>query len=77
MQSRSQRDLLWAIGFSFCMSTTALWAQTPTPAYKDIKLKNGLRVVVMEDHSAPVYAVAVIYDVGSRNELAVDPRPKN
>lgn len=31
-------------------------------------LKNGLRVVLSEDHSAPVVGLALIYDVGSRNE---------
>jgi zinc protease len=32
------------------------------------KLKNGLRVILSEDHSAPTYSIAVAYDVGSRNE---------
>jgi predicted Zn-dependent peptidase len=32
------------------------------------RLDNGLRVVVSEDHTAPVVAVAVYYDVGSRDE---------
>ncbi len=32
-------------------------------------LENGLRVVLSEDHSAPVVAVAVYYDAGSRNEV--------
>jgi predicted Zn-dependent peptidase len=31
-------------------------------------LANGLRVVLSEDHTAPVVSVAVYYDVGSRNE---------
>lgn len=31
-------------------------------------LENGLRVVLSEDHSVPVVAVVVIYDVGARNE---------
>jgi len=31
-------------------------------------LDNGLRVVVSEEHSSPVAAVAVYYDVGSRDE---------
>jgi zinc protease len=37
-------------------------------AYRDTRLKNGLRVIVSEDHGAPVVAVAVNYDVGSRDE---------
>ena len=32
------------------------------------KLDNGLRVIFSVDHSAPVYAISVVYDVGSRNE---------
>jgi predicted Zn-dependent peptidase len=36
--------------------------------FTDTKLKNGLRVIVSEDHSAPVFAVAVNYNVGSRDE---------
>ncbi len=36
--------------------------------YKDVKLKNGLRALLVEDHSAPVVSVAITFDVGSRNE---------
>jgi predicted Zn-dependent peptidase len=36
--------------------------------FSDTKLKNGLRVIVAEDHSSPVVAVAVTYNVGSRDE---------
>jgi len=36
--------------------------------FTDTKLKNGLRVIISEDHSAPVFAVAVNYNVGSRDE---------
>ena len=35
---------------------------------KETRLANGLRVITVEDHSAPVIAVAVTYNVGSRNE---------
>jgi predicted Zn-dependent peptidase len=38
--------------------------------FKDVKLKNGLRVLLVEDHSAPVVSVAMTFDVGSRNERA-------
>jgi predicted Zn-dependent peptidase len=31
-------------------------------------LENGLRVVVNVDHTSPTVAIAVVYDVGSRNE---------
>ncbi len=49
---------------------TASRASTP-PAditFSDTRLKNGLRVIIAEDHHAPVYSIAVSYNVGSRNE---------
>ncbi|MBN1652975.1 MAG: insulinase family protein [Deltaproteobacteria bacterium] len=33
------------------------------------KLKNGLRVVMNPDHTVPTVAIALYYDVGSRNEV--------
>jgi predicted Zn-dependent peptidase len=36
--------------------------------FTDTKLKNGLRVIISEDHGAPVFAIAVNYNVGSRDE---------
>ena len=36
--------------------------------FQETTLKNGLRVITVEDHSAPVIAVSVTYNVGSRNE---------
>ncbi len=36
--------------------------------FSDTRLKNGLRVIISEDHHAPVLSVAVSYNVGSRNE---------
>jgi predicted Zn-dependent peptidase len=38
--------------------------------YKQFTLKNGLRVIVHTDRKAPVVAVAVWYDVGSKHEPA-------
>jgi predicted Zn-dependent peptidase len=46
----------------------------PTPAkiapvkFSDTRLDNGLRVIMVEDHYAPVYAIAVSYSVGSKDE---------
>src|ERR1700741_3750016 len=39
-----------------------------TVKYTEHKLKNGLRVILSEDHSAPTYSVSVTYNVGSRDE---------
>ena len=36
--------------------------------FKETTLKNGLRVITVEDHSAPVIALSITYNVGSRDE---------
>jgi len=36
--------------------------------FTDVTLANGLRVQLVEDHTAPVIALNIAYDVGSRNE---------
>jgi zinc protease len=40
----------------------------PPLQFTDTRLDNGLRVLIVPDHTAPVYAIAVSYNVGSRNE---------
>ena len=47
----------------------ALVKQVSIP-YTQFTLKNGLRVVVHEDHKAPVVAVSIWYHVGSKDEPA-------
>ena len=36
--------------------------------FTDTRLPNGLRVIIAEDHYAPLYSIAVTYNTGSRNE---------
>lgn len=36
--------------------------------FKEFRLKNGLRVLLAEDHSAPTFSICVTYNVGSRDE---------
>jgi zinc protease len=40
----------------------------PKVVYQEFTLKNGLRVILSEDHNAPTYSICVTYDVGSRDE---------
>ncbi len=40
----------------------------PTISFSDDRLGNGLRLIVSEDHLAPVVAINVWYDVGSKHE---------
>jgi zinc protease len=54
----------------------AVWLGAPLGAadsnikFTDWKLKNGLRVIVSEDHTAPTVSIAVTYNVGSADEKA-------
>ena len=50
------------------LSVQAQMARKVNVDYKETTLKNGLRVVTVEDHSAPVVSISVTYNVGSRNE---------
>lgn len=57
----------------FVCALAVLYGQAQTARsvrvdFKETTLKNGLRVITVEDHSAPVIAISVTYDVGSRNE---------
>src|SRR5687767_10827172 len=42
----------------------------PPTQFETFTLDNGLKFIVHEDHSAPIVAVDVWYDVGSANEPA-------
>ncbi len=62
------------------LTGTAFAAPSPAPAplsslikqvnipYQMFKLKNGLTVIVHEDHKAPIVAVSVWYHIGSKDE---------
>src|SRR5215467_4540192 len=53
----------------FAAHWTAVSAQSIEPVrFTDTRLDNGLRVIVSEDHYAPVFAIAVSYKVGSKDE---------
>jgi len=43
-------------------------AMAQSVKFTEHKLKNGLRVILSEDHSAPTYSISVTYNVGSRDE---------
>src|SRR5436190_1592619 len=43
-------------------------AEAQSVKYTQHKLKNGLRVILSEDHSAPTYSISVVYNAGSRDE---------
>jgi zinc protease len=43
-------------------------SKLPPIKFTDTTLDNGLRVIISEDHYAPVFGIAVSYKVGSRDE---------
>ena len=52
------------------MAVTLVAAPVSKVLFSDARLKNGLRVIIVEDHTAPVFSIAITYNVGSRNERA-------
>lgn len=59
------RILMAVIGIS---SMSIANAQTNAIQFEKYTLPNGLKVILHEDHSAPVVAVTALYHVGSKNE---------
>src|SRR5438093_5380327 len=68
----NMRQYLFLIPLSLCLTLAA--AQKPDLTsnlqlpHKKFVLKNGLTLIVHEDHKAPIVAVNVWYHVGSKNE---------
>jgi len=60
---------VWALAACALVPVAAV-AQQPAPPlkYEAFTLPNGLKFIVHEDHSTPIVAVDVWYDVGSANE---------
>jgi zinc protease len=63
---RTSLRFLSTVGLAASVSMAA--APVSKVKFTDTKLKNGLRVIISEDHSAPTYSIAVQYNVGSRDE---------
>src|SRR5947209_10953418 len=58
--------ILLAIAFFLALSPVS--SQTPTLNVATLKLRNGLTVLALEDHTVPSVALHIVYKVGSRNE---------
>lgn len=54
-------------GAAICSSVVAI-AQSPKIDFVEYDLKNGLHVILHEDHTTPIVAVTISYHVGSKNE---------
>ena len=53
-----------------CLVALLGLAASPIPRiqFTDTRLKNGLRLIVSEEHAAPMFSIVVNYNVGSRDE---------
>jgi predicted Zn-dependent peptidase len=53
-----------------CLVATVGLSASPVPKiqFTDTRLKNGLRLIISEDHAAPMFSIVVNYNVGSRDE---------
>ncbi len=60
--------LAFVAGLGAAQAGVAAEARIPRLEFTDQHLENGLRVIIAPDHSAPVFSIAVTYNVGSRNE---------
>ncbi len=59
-----------ALFFAAVLTSGANCAAAPPAGvrFSEMTLNNGLRIILSEDHNAPVVSINVTYDVGSRNE---------
>jgi zinc protease len=73
VQPARRKPAIRFIGLLMALTVIAVLPATRAQSFKvpfsQFQLDNGLRVVLSEDHAAPVVAIAVYYDVGSRNEV--------
>ena len=59
------RKILMSV--ALCAGILSVQAQNKIE-FEQYKLKNGMNVILHEDHSTPIVAVTVLYHVGSKNE---------
>ena len=64
------RRIVAAAAVALALAVSASAASQPSVKFTDTTLTNGLRVLISEDHVAPVLSVVVLYNVGSRDERA-------
>jgi zinc protease len=64
------RRLATVMSWLVCSCAAGAGVDSVDIPYQQFYLDNGLRVIVHEDHKAPIAAVTVWYHVGSKNEQA-------
>lgn len=67
-----KRTIVFLFVFVLVMTTTTFaqkGEKLPPIKFTEMKLKNGLRVIMHQDKSTPIVAVNIWYHVGSKNEV--------
>lgn len=54
--------------FSFLLVINLIYSQSTKIDFEEYELKNGLKVLLHENHRTPIVAVSVMYHVGAKNE---------
>ncbi|HJY89577.1 MAG TPA: insulinase family protein, partial [Candidatus Acidoferrum sp.] len=75
MNAVASRALACFLGAALFLGTTASGQSAPahklpTIPFEEYKLKNGLEVILSEDHTLPLVSVNIWYHVGPANEKA-------
>jgi zinc protease len=65
---RAARLPATVLGLALLVATGSAQSKIEPVQFSDTRLGNGLRVIISEDHFAPVFAIAVSYGVGSKDE---------
>ncbi|HEV2423911.1 MAG TPA: pitrilysin family protein [Terriglobia bacterium] len=68
MRNHRLRTLLFGVCLCAVPLAGVAGSRLPQVQFTDQKLDNGLRVIIVPDHTAPVFAISVTYKVGSRYE---------
>jgi zinc protease len=68
MKRHRAGTLLFAAVLMAAQALAAAELRVPHLDFTDQRLPNGLRVIIAPDHSAPVFAICVTYNVGSHSE---------
>jgi predicted Zn-dependent peptidase len=66
--NRIRTGLLLCACLSAAASLVLAQSKLPRVEFTDTTLENGLRVIIVPEHTAPVFAISVSYNTGSRNE---------
>ncbi|MGF1564359.1 MAG: M16 family metallopeptidase [Flavobacteriales bacterium] len=68
MKTMNQKHYLRALVALMLLPALTAVGQMRQIEFEEYTLKNGLHVILHEDHSTPIVAVTIMYHVGSKNE---------